>query len=284
MAQQHGARRQALELGHPDIVGIEHLDQVVAQHAHRGDRHDDGQRDGRQGHGPQILERGRAFVDAARRRETAGIATMKAISSSVPSRKSGIDRRTRLITEMTWSTGRSRCTAWMSAGMSASGQVDQEGVDRQQQGVEDARRQDIGDRARAGERIAEIAVQDAAEPMDISHHRRVVEVQLLAQEGNRLRRRIAPQHARGDVARQHLDDRKNDDRDDEQREHRQQNSRDQQPQDDHARFPFTPGAQSMKFLETAETTTSGNSRRILPASLSTAGTRLAPGVNYCSHE
>jgi hypothetical protein len=47
-------------------------------------------------------------------------------------------------------------------------------------------------------------------------------------------------------------------------------------EDDHARFPFTADAQSMKILETAETTTLGNSRRILPASLSTAGTRLSP--------
>ena len=107
----------------------------------------------------------------------------------------------------------------------------------EQQGVEDARRQDIGDRAGAGERLAEIAVEDSAQPMGISHHRRVVEVHLLPEDRDRLWRRIAAEHARGDVAGQHLDDRKNGDRNDEQGEHRQQNSRDHQPQDCHWNQP-----------------------------------------------
>ena len=123
-------------------------------------------------------------------------------------------------------------------GNERQGQVDQEGVDGEQQGVEDARRQDIGDRAGAGESLAEIAVEDSAQPVDISHHRRVVEVHLLPEDGDRRRGRIAAEHARGDIAGQHLDDRKNSDRNDEQGEHRQQNSRDHQPQDCHWNQPI----------------------------------------------
>ena len=117
------------------------------------------------------------------------------------------------------------------------GEVDQEGIDGQEQGVEDARRQDIRDRAGAGECLAEVAMEDSAQPVGIPHHRRVVEVHLLPEDGDRLGRRIAAEHARGNIAGQNFDDGKNSDGDDEQGEHRQQDSRDHQPQDCHWNRP-----------------------------------------------
>ena len=90
------AGRQALQLRHADIVGIEHLDQVVAQHAHRIDRHDDGERQRRQGHGQQVF----AGAEVSSTRDMAGRSgtTMtKRMSSIVPSRKSGIDSSTSVI-------------------------------------------------------------------------------------------------------------------------------------------------------------------------------------------
>jgi len=63
----------------------------------------------------------------------------------------------------------------------------------------------------------------------MARDRRIVQVQLPAQQGERFLRGIASQDARGDVAWQNFNDREDDSRDDEQRKQRQQDSPDQQP-------------------------------------------------------
>ena len=70
-----------------------------------------------------------------------------------------------------------------------------------------------------------MAVRDAAQPVDIAHERRVVEMQPLAQTRQRLGRGIAAEDAGGDVAGQDLEDRKMIERDEQQGQQRQQNSR-----------------------------------------------------------
>ena len=48
VAPDDAACRHAPQFRHADVVGVENLDQIVAQHAHGIDRHDDGKRQGRE--------------------------------------------------------------------------------------------------------------------------------------------------------------------------------------------------------------------------------------------
>ena len=69
MAQQDPPGRQPLQLGHADVIGIEDLDQIVAQHAHGIDGHDGRKRHGRQGHGPDVFGEIGALIDQRHRRQ-----------------------------------------------------------------------------------------------------------------------------------------------------------------------------------------------------------------------
>jgi hypothetical protein len=70
---QHLPTWQTLQLRHPNIFGIEHLDEVVAEHAHGVDGDDDAGK--------------------------SGTTRTKKIRRSVPSRKSGMDSTTNVIAE-----------------------------------------------------------------------------------------------------------------------------------------------------------------------------------------
>ena len=59
MPPDDAASRHTLELGHADVVGIEHLHEIVPQHADRIDGHGDRQCERGQRHGPKVLERAR---------------------------------------------------------------------------------------------------------------------------------------------------------------------------------------------------------------------------------
>ena len=89
--------------------------------------------------------------------------------------------------------------------------IDHKRIYGQKHGIEKTGRQDLRDRPRTGERIAEITPQYTGEPMKISNNCGIVEVKLLPEERERFGRCVASENARGNIARQDFDDRKDDD-------------------------------------------------------------------------
>ena len=143
---------------------------------------------------------------------------MKA-TSSVPVTNSGSAISPSEITEIAWSTGRSRRIPDQMPSASETGRSTISASEREHERVAGARRDERGDRRLRGDRRAEIAARHVRDPAPVLLVQRLVEPELLAVD-LLLRRRCAAaeDRARG-VAGQHLRCPEDEHRDERQQEH-----------------------------------------------------------------
>ena len=119
-------------------------------------------------------------------------------------------------------------------------QIEQEGIAREDHCVEDAGRQDVGDRSARNQRLPEIAGHEMRQPVPVADDRRIVEAELDPQRVQGLRRRVTAEDTARDVARQNFQHEENDQRDEEQRQQRKQDARCDELQDRQGRLRLAP--------------------------------------------
>ena len=91
-------------------------------------------------------------------------------------------------------------------------QRDDQRVEQQLEGGRQAVAEDRRHRLVAGQRVAEVAREDAAQPVEVADEERIVEVELVAELLQLLGRGVDAQQLLGGVARQQLDDREGQER------------------------------------------------------------------------
>jgi hypothetical protein len=81
---------------------------------------------------------------------------------------------------------------------------DDRGIAGEEQRVLESRQELFDNDALVGQRLAEITVQNAEQPAEISDIGRLIEPELGSEHFQRVRRRLLAEHGRGDVAREDL--------------------------------------------------------------------------------
>ncbi len=90
-------------------------------------------------------------------------------------------------------------------------QIEHEGEERQQRRIEQPSSNDFGDRLRADQALAEIALDEAGDPVEITCDQVLIEAKTLPQNGKLLRVRRPPENAGCNIPGQHFGDHEDDD-------------------------------------------------------------------------
>ncbi len=193
-----------LEIRHLDVRAGQQIDDGGPRHAHHVGNDDQRQRQGRQKRLVDLLPEGHVRADVGQAREPAGVDRQnddqhvgeKELRHRYGTEGNGVDCA--IVKAVAIERGQ-------DAQQQRQGYRDYGGERRQKQRVLQTFADELGDLELVGQRGAEIALHDSAQPFDVAHVGRLVQADLFAELGDRFGGRGLTENFLRQVAGQQLD-------------------------------------------------------------------------------